>query len=131
MQLSPHLSAPKTGLLLLGFIFLICGLYFQPNIGGEGLFLPYNAAIWTGTALTISLGIFLALRNRIFIYSHYWPGLLAFPLCVIISGYIADTLTPVEWLFRQLYIIAGVAFLLHYFSFTGKTKTWINSCICY
>ncbi|MBN3560572.1 PglL family O-oligosaccharyltransferase [Aliamphritea spongicola] len=122
MQLSPHLSAPKTGLLLLGFIFLICGLYFQPNIGGEGLFLPYNAAIWTGTALTISLGIFLALRNRIFIYSHYWPGLLAFPLCVIISGYIADTLTPVEWLFRQLYIIAGVAFLFTLFQFHWKNK---------
>ncbi|WP_271273935.1 PglL family O-oligosaccharyltransferase [Aliamphritea hakodatensis] len=97
-------------------------MYFQLNIGGEGLFLPYNIAVWTGTALTISLGMFVALKNNLFIYSRYWPGLLALPLCVIISGYIADTFTPIEWLFRQLYIIAGVGFLFTLFQFRWKNK---------
>ncbi len=122
MQCTPDSLASRAGLLSIAFIFLICSLFFQSNIGGEGLFLPYNAAIWTGTALTIGLGMFFALKDLRFIYSRYWPGLLAFPLSVIISGYIADTLTPVEWFFRQLYIIAGITFLFALFQFRWKNK---------
>lgn len=115
-------SSQKAGLISIAVIFLLCSLYFQPNIGGEGLFLTYNISIWIGIALSISLAIFLTIRDQIFTYTRFWPGLLAFPLCVITSGYIADTLTPVEWLFRQLYIIAGVTFLFGLFQFRWSNR---------
>lgn len=122
MNFTSYASTANIGLASIAFIFLICSLYFQQNIGGEGLFLPYNTAIWTGTALTITLGIITALKHGKFAFSRYWPGLLAFPLCVIVSGYISETLTPIEWLFRQLYIITGIAFLFALFQFRWKNK---------
>ncbi len=116
---------------LIGFltgIFLIAGFYFQPNLGGRGLYLPFNSAVWiaaigciSGALLKASLGLKLKLPQN---YLH----LLIVPIVIILSGMLASSSQPIPWLFRQLFIIGGIAFLFALFQF-NSTERKVNQAL--
>jgi len=101
-------------------LFVFSPFYAQLNTGGSGLALTYNIPIWTVASWIIMAGLLFSVINKRFIYPKLWPYLLVFPLIVIISSLVADVTQPIEWLFRQLYILGGASFLFALFQFESK-----------
>lgn len=120
--LKTGITPPLLGLLTLGILFLPAAFYFQPNLGGEGMFIPFNSTVWLATSLVISTAVLCMLSAGHIALPHYWPGLAALPVGVIISGFVVESYLPTEWLFRQLYILGGFLFLLALFQFDFKAK---------
>lgn len=115
-----EIKAPRLGLTLLAILFLPASLYYQPNLGGEGLSIPFNSTVWIAASLAITAGCLMMLKQKRVAYPSLW--LLAMPASIVISGFIVDSFLPIEWLFRQLYIIAGFLFLFALFQFRFHTR---------
>jgi len=105
---------------LLTILFLLAPLYFQPNLGGRGLELPYNIPVWGVASFLIGGGLYLIAATQRFIRpAHAWAFLL-FPVVMILSGIIAGSSQPIPWLFRQIYVVGGILFLFSLFQFNLK-----------
>lgn len=111
------IKSQQAGLWLLGILFLPASLFFQPNLGGEGMSISHNISIWIAAVLIISGATLLMLKTKQFSYPKYWLMMAALPISIIILGFIVDNVLPVEWLFRQLYIFGGFLFLMALFQF--------------
>ncbi|MDX2424358.1 MAG: hypothetical protein QNK43_16985, partial [Amphritea sp.] len=107
----------QAGLWLLGFLFLPATLFFQPNLGGEGMSISHNITLWIAAIFVISGATLLMLQTKRFSYTTYWLPMAALPISIIILGFIVDNFLPTEWLFRQLYIFGGFLFLIALFQF--------------
>jgi len=107
----------QTGLWLLGILFLPAALFFQPNLGGEGMSISHNITVWIAAVLVISCATLLMLRDKLFSYPKLWLPMAALPISMIILGFIVANFLPTEWLFRQLYILGGFLFLIALFQF--------------
>ncbi|MDF1588694.1 MAG: Wzy polymerase domain-containing protein [Gammaproteobacteria bacterium] len=103
--------------IMLALLFLVAPFYFQNNLGGRGLELPFNFGIW----LTISFIIFFAIWKMVNVGKISLPNtyiaFLAFPILIVISGLLAGIISPMEWYFRQLFIFIGVMFLFALFQY--------------
>jgi len=117
-----EINAPRLGLTLLAILFLPASFYFQPNLGGEGLSIPFNSTVWIAASLVIACGGLMMLKQNTVTYPALPVWLLAMPVSIIISGFVVDNFLPIEWLFRQLYIIAGFLFLFALFQFRFHTR---------
>lgn len=109
-----------TYFLELVFLFLIAPFYFQPNVGGAGLALPYNIPIWAVSSWLIAAGVIFGIKKMRFQYPQLWGYFIAFPLIVLINSLLVEVNQPVTWLFRQLYILGGLFFLFSLFQFQPK-----------
>ncbi|MDO6563459.1 Wzy polymerase domain-containing protein [Amphritea sp. 1_MG-2023] len=107
----------QVGLWLLGFLFIPATLFFQPNLGGEGMSISHNISVWIGAVVVISSALLLMLKTKQFRYPKYWLAMAALPISMIILGFIVNNVLPTEWLFRQLYILGGFVFLMALFQF--------------
>ena len=103
---------PNTNIVLLSSLFLVAPFYSQANIGGLGLNLPFNIVVWLSATLFISLTTILSSRLTTMVYSQAFIYCLIFPVTVIFSGSLSDVPQATVWLFRQLYILGGFAFLV-------------------
>ena len=114
----------RTTILMLGFIllFVFTPFYAQPNTGGLGLALTYNIPIWTVASWLMVARLLLSINKGCFHYPSLWLYLVIFPLVVIISSVLAEISQPIDWLFRQLYIVGGVLFLFALFQFQLTQK---------
>ncbi|WP_432694893.1 Wzy polymerase domain-containing protein [Marinobacterium sp. YM272] len=96
---------------------LFAPLYYQPNLGGEGLFLPYNASIWTAALLVLAPGLLsLFSRDRVVIPRHTWLIML-FPAGLILGGFLTGIDRPSEWLIRLGVISGGMLFWFSLFQY--------------
>ncbi|MGB0203590.1 MAG: Wzy polymerase domain-containing protein [Neptuniibacter sp.] len=108
--------------LLLVLQFVIAPFYYQPNFGGEGLYLPYNSSVWIVAVWIIATGAFLISRSRTVVLPRYWLGLACLPLGALITGFIVETINPTEWLTRLSVITGGYLFFLALFQFRLTSK---------
>ena len=108
--------------LLLTLQFVIAPFYYQPNFGGEGLYLPYNSSVWFVAVWIIATGAILISCHHHIILPRYWLGLALLPLGALISGFIVQTSNPSEWLTRLSVIIGGYFFFICLFQFRLNSK---------
>jgi O-antigen polymerase len=118
----------QSKLLLVGLtlLFMIVPFYSYPNQGWPSLALPYNTSVWSIDSWIVATGILLLSVNKQFSYPRLWPFFLAFPIIVILSSLLAETPSPIDWLFRQLFILGGLFFLFALFQFKIKQKVLDN-----
>lgn len=106
----------KFSFYLLISLFIAAPFYYQPNIGGLGLILPSNIAVWLIVITFILCMSIITLRGKEFNYTRLYSYCLLFPATIIIVGFLStDNPQPVIWFFRQLYILGGLLFLLSLF----------------
>lgn len=108
--------------LLLVLQFVIAPFYYQPNFGGEGLYLPYNSSVWVVAVWIIAVAAFLICRTRSIELPKYWLGLAMLPIGAITTGFLVDTTNPTEWLTRLCVITGGYLFFLALFQFKTTPK---------
>jgi len=114
-------SRYQRGLFIaLTLLFIVSPLYSQPNGGGTGLTLIFNISAWIIASWIIGTGLFLFSKNKQLTTPCFWPLILAFPAFVILSSILATINLPTDWLFRQLYILGGTAFLFALLQFQLK-----------
>jgi len=114
-------SRYQRGLFIaLTLLFIVSPLYSQPNGGGTGLTLIFNISAWVIASWIIGTGLFLFSKNKQLTTPCFWPLILAFPVFVILSSILATINLPTDWLFRQLYILGGTAFLFALLQFQLK-----------
>ncbi len=105
---------------LFSLLFVSAPFLSQRNMGGMGLSLSYNMPTWAVASWLISAAIaFIAFRKKI-VLPRLWIAFCIFPATVTIVSAIAGTTQPTTWLFRELYIIGGLAFLMSLFQFSLK-----------
>jgi O-antigen polymerase len=100
---------------LLLALFIIAPLYTYPNLGGVGLAMPFNIAIWALAAIFISFMLFTSLKSNVFSYSPQFLLCLIFPLLITMVSFFDEIAIANLWLFRLLYIIGGYLFIVALF----------------
>jgi O-antigen polymerase len=65
-----HLQPVDYYLLAIAGLFLLAMHYFQHNMGGEGLDLPFNSASWIAVSLIVSLGFWHCLKTQAIYFSN-------------------------------------------------------------
>lgn len=93
---------------LFSVLFLLAPLYYQDNAGGEGLYLPFNNAVWIAAAFLIALGLLKFSYNRVLLLPKMSAAILFFLTVTTLVGAIGTVSTPTSWLFRSLSIWGGM-----------------------
>lgn len=105
---------------LLLIVFILAPLFYSENLGGSGLDLPFNITVWAMATLVIAYSIwYLCNQSKLILPSNY-KSLLALPLGILLAATFAGVHDPIAWLFRVLYVLAGVLFLFGLFQFRLK-----------
>lgn len=117
-----QMKPQQLGLILLGLLFLPATLFFQPNLGGEGMSISHNITVWIAAVLIITAATLTMLKSKQFSYPTAWLAMAALPISIIMLGFIVDSFLPTQWLFRQLYILGGFLFLISLFQFRFTTR---------
>lgn len=112
----------KLFFILITLQFVIAPFYYQPNFGGEGLYLPYNSSVWIVAVWIIASSTYLISYNKTIVLPKYWLGLALLPLCTISTGFLIETINPTEWFVRISVITGGFLFLIGLFQFGLKPK---------
>jgi len=112
-RLSP--SRILEGLLFL--LFVISPFYIKSSIGGTGFDLPFNISVWFAATLVIGFMLWHVASSDTITLPKNYLYLLMLPAGILLSAVIAGVVDPVTWLFRILYILAGVIFLFGLFQF--------------
>jgi O-antigen polymerase len=120
------LNQQKSALFLLALLFVVSPFYSVNNIGGIGLALTFNIPIWVIASCFIAAGIALFSSSRKWVYPSLWLYLLAFPVIVILIGFLNEVNRPTTWLMRQLYLLGGLGFLFALFQFRFKQQNLDN-----
>ena len=95
---------------LFSLLFLFSGFYYQDNLGGEGLSLPFNAVIWVPVLLITGGGIFTMLSSGVWVSARYLGLLSLFPLGIVLGGFLSGLERPGEWLVRLGVLVGGMLF---------------------
>jgi len=112
-QLSP--SRILEGLLFI--LFIVSPFYITSSIGGTGFDLPFNISVWFVASLIIGFMLWHVASSEKITLPRNYLYLLMLPVGILLSAVIAGVIEPVTWLFRVLYILAGVFFLFGLFQF--------------
>lgn len=110
--------------IMLAVLFLLAPLYYHPNLGGAGMRIPHNSTIWLVALVFITFSLNKVIKAESFQLPRYFGYLAAFPLLVILSGFLAGVEQPLSWLFRILFILGGFAFLFSLFQHNLKAGRW-------
>ncbi len=106
---------------LLFLLFVVSPFYITSSIGGTGFDLPFNISVWFAATLVIGFMLWhIASSDTITLPKNYLY-LLMLPAGILLSAVIAGVVEPVTWLFRILYILAGVIFLFGLFQFKSMS----------
>ncbi|OUR70909.1 hypothetical protein A9Q78_11220 [Methylophaga sp. 41_12_T18] len=106
--------------IVLAMLFLISPLYYQPNLGGRGLELPFNFGVWFVAFIVITAAIFSCLKTRQIYFPKQYLAIMLFPALIFVSSILSGIVSPIEWLFREIYIWTGVLFLFALFQYREK-----------
>ena len=102
---------------LLFLLFVISPFYITSSIGGTGFDLPFNISVWFAATLVIGFMLWHFASSDTITLPKNYLYLLMLPAGILLSAVIAGVVDPVTWLFRILYILAGVIFLFGLFQF--------------
>ena len=97
---------------LFSLLFLLAPSYYQPNQGGEGLFLPFNNVVWIVVSFILGLALLKILHTRHLYVPSMTYVMLFFLGTTTVLGIANSVATPVSWLFRSLALWGGVLFFL-------------------
>ena len=115
-------SSQRTLHALFALTFLILPFYYQDNLGGEGMSLPFNAVIWIGVVALIGTGLLVMIHQSVWVKTPYLGLLGLFPLGIVISGFISGMDRPGEWLVRLGVIVGGMLFWFAILQFRLKRR---------
>ena len=112
---------------LMVFLTAIAPLYLQPNLGGRGLELTFNLAIWPVAVLIICCALFLVTIRREAELPKYATLFVAVPVVIILSSFITGMSQPSEFFFREVYVLCGLFFLFALFQFklSQRQLEWV------
>lgn len=102
---------------LLFILFVVSPFYVTSSIGGTGFDLPFNISVWFAATLVIGFMLWHITSSDMVTLPKNYLYLLALPAGILLSAVIAGVTEPMSWLFRILYIFAGVIFLFGLFQF--------------
>jgi len=95
--------------ILLSLLFLVAPFYYQDNLGGEGLNLPFNAVVWLPVLFIIAGAIFKIIESGAWVRPNYLWLILAMPIGLYLTGFISGMDRPGEWLIRLGVVFGGIA----------------------
>lgn len=110
-QTSHHLT-PRHRILytLFSLLFLLSCFYYQDNLGGEGLSLPFNAVVWMPVLAIIGGGVLAMLRTGVWVKARYMALISLFPLGIVLGGFLSGLERPGEWVVRLAVLVGGMLF---------------------
>jgi len=100
---------------LLAILLLLAPFYFHPNIGGTGLRIPNNIALWLVASLIGFYSLYKLVTNPFIYLPRHYLLLLLFPLLAFFSGVISGVEIATQWVFRILFIAGGTLFFFALF----------------
>ncbi|MCC5797379.1 MAG: O-antigen ligase C-terminal domain-containing protein [Methylophaga sp.] len=100
---------------LMALLLLVAPFYYHANLGGSGLRITHNVTIWIVAVIIVAYSFLKLLKQRQITIPPRLVWLAAFPLMATFSGFITGISQPTEWLFRLLFIWAGLLFLISLF----------------
>lgn len=104
----------------LALLLLISPFYLVPSLGGTGFDLPFNITVWAAATLVIAYSVWCFCSQDKLILPANYKALLALPLGILFAAALAGVKDPITWLFRIIYVMAGVIFLFGLFQFRLK-----------
>jgi O-antigen polymerase len=112
---------------LMVFLTAIAPLYIQENLGGRGLELTFNLAIWPVAVLIICCALFLVTIRREAQLPRYATLFVAVPVVIILSSFITGMSQPSEFFFREVYVLCGLFFFFALFQFklSQRQLEWV------
>ncbi len=127
IERSPNLK-PRHRVLytLFAFLFLIAGFYYQDNLGGEGLSLPFNAVIWIPVVLIIAAGLITMIRSQLWVKPRLLGVLLLFPAGIVAGGFVSGMERPSEWIIRLGVLVGGILFWFSLLQYRFKRRDQEN-----
>ncbi|NRP94651.1 O-Antigen ligase [Marinobacterium sp. xm-g-59] len=108
-QDSDESRASKVLTILLSLLFLVAPFYYQDNLGGEGLNLPFNAVVWLPVLFIIAGAIFKIIESGEWVRPNYLWLILAMPIGLYLTGFVSGMDRPGEWLIRLGVVFGGIA----------------------
>jgi len=105
---------------LLAILLLLAPFYFHPNIGGTGLRIPNNIALWLVASLIGFYSLYKLVTNPFIYLPRHYLLLLLFPLLAFLSGVISGVEIASQWIFRILFIAGGTLFFFSLFQYKLK-----------
>ena len=105
---------------LLAILFLISPFYLVSSHGGTGFDLPFNITVWLAATWVITLAVWRFATQSVIVLPRNYLALLALPVGILLSAALSGVHDPMDWLFRIIYIFAGVLFLFGLFQFHIK-----------
>ena len=106
---SPHLANHhKVAYVLFTLLSLITPFYYQDNLGGEGLGLPFNAVIWVPAVMLVGTGLLALISTKTWVKPQYFLMIGIWPLLIIFGGFVSGMERPGEWVVRLGVLIGGV-----------------------
>lgn len=109
IERSPHLQAHhRVSYLLFTLLFLVAPFYYQDNLGGEGLGLPFNAVVWLPVVALVATGMLTLIRTNLWIQPRYLSLIGLFPLLIVLGGFASGLERPGEWIVRVGVLAGGM-----------------------
>lgn len=100
--------------------------YFHPNMGGEGLFLPFNSVVWMAAALVLFLAIWRMWQEQVVRLPVFFGLILAMPLLILLTGFIVGMEQPLTWMLRISAILIGFLLFFGLFQFNASRRAVLN-----
>jgi O-antigen polymerase len=95
--------------ILLSLLFLVAPFYYQDNLGGEGLNLPFNAVVWLPVLFIIAGATYKIIDSGSWVRPNYLWLILAMPIGLYLTGFVSGMERPGEWLIRLGVVFGGIA----------------------
>ncbi|NVK00875.1 MAG: O-antigen ligase C-terminal domain-containing protein [Oceanospirillaceae bacterium] len=109
LDASPHLQARhRVTYVIFTILFLIAPFYYQDNLGGEGLGLPFNAVIWIPVVCLIGVGLISLIQTGAWVKPSYLVLIGLFPLLIVLGGFASGLERPGEWIVRIGVLVGGI-----------------------
>lgn len=107
---------------LFSLLVLVAPFYYQDNLGGEGLSLPFNATVWLPATLIMGAGVLTMLRRGVWIKPAFLGLILLLPALLLVAGFITGIQRPGEWAVRLGVVVGGVLFWFALFQFDLRAR---------
>lgn len=120
----------KSFLVSLSILFFVCAHFFQPNPGGSGLHLAFNAASWIPASIAIAIAFYHIAKQGVIKYSTL-TIVLFFSAVLLSVPLIYQDSSPLLAAGKFFGLWAGWLFFLtlQQFAFSNKQKQWLLWCI--
>jgi O-antigen polymerase len=101
--------------------------YFRLNLGGEGLFLPFNSVVWIVMASVILLAAWQMLKQQVIKIPPFFNLFIMMLLSVLLAGGVVGLQYPLSWVLRISAIVLGFLLFISLFQFNVSRRTIHNA----